>query len=138
MKFLVSAGVVVFRMRNKLREYLLLYHVNGHWDFAKGKMEKGESKRDTALRELKEEANISATVLDGFQEELSYIFRDQGELTKKTVYFFVGEAETEDEDVIISHEHEGFEWLAYKQALERLTFKNAQHVLEKAEKFLSK
>lgn len=136
MKFLVSAGVVVFRIKNRVREYLLLYHMGGHWDFAKGKMEKGESKRDTALRELKEETNLSATIVDDFQEELSYIFRDHGELTKKTVYFFLGEAEND--DVAISHEHEGFEWLAYKQALERLTFKNAQHVLEKAEQFLSK
>ena len=136
MKFLVSAGVVVFRIRHNVREYLLLYHSSGHWDFPKGKMEKGESRRDTALRELQEEANITAMLHDGFQEELSYIFRNQGELTKKTVYFFLGEAE--DKDVTISYEHEGFEWLAYKQALERLTFKNAQLVLEKAEKFLSK
>lgn len=136
MKFLVSAGVVVFRITDKVREYLLLYHVNGHWDFPKGKMEKGESKRDTALRELKEEADISAHLVDNFQEELSYIFRDQGELTKKTVYFFLGEAEHR--DVAISHEHEGFEWLPYEQALERLTFKNAQQILEKAEQFFSK
>lgn len=135
MKFLVSAGVVVFRITNQIREYLLLYHVNGHWDFPKGKMEKGESRRDTALRELKEEANISARLIDNFQEELSYMFRDHGELTKKTVYFFLGEAENR--DVAISHEHEGFSWLPYQQALERLTFKNAQHVLEKAEHFLS-
>jgi bis(5'-nucleosidyl)-tetraphosphatase len=135
MKFLVSAGVVVFRITNKVREYLLLYHVNGHWDFPKGKMEKGESKRDTALRELKEEADISVHLIDNFQEELSYIFRDQGELTKKTVYFFLGKAENR--DVAISHEHEGFEWLPYAQALERLTFKNAQDVLVKAEQFLS-
>ena len=136
MKFLVSAGVVVFRTTHKVREYLLLYHSSGHWDFPKGKMEKGESKRDTALRELKEEANITVTLIDGFQEELSYIFRNQGELTKKTVYFFLGQAV--DRDVTISYEHEGFEWLPYQQAVERLTFKNAQLVLEKAEKFLSK
>lgn len=135
MKFLVSAGVVVFRITNQIREYLLLYHVNSHWDFPKGKMEKGESRRDTASRELKEEANISVQFIDNFQEELSYMFRDHGELTKKTVYFFLGQAQ--ERDVSISHEHEGFEWLPYAQALERLTFKNAQNVLEKAEQFLS-
>lgn len=136
MKFLVSSGVVVFRMHKGIREYLLLHYLSGHWDFAKGKMEKGETKKETALRELREEANISAKLFDGFQEQLAYIFKDRGVLTKKTVYFFVGEAEPG--QIKMSDEHQGYEWLSYQQAQERLTFKNAQEILEKAEIFLNK
>jgi 8-oxo-dGTP pyrophosphatase MutT (NUDIX family) len=134
MKFLVSAGVIVFRIKDGVREYLLLHHPDGHWDFAKGKMEQGESKRETALRELKEEANISADIIDGFQEELSYMFRQRGDLIKKTVYFFVGEAEMP--HVTLSHEHDDFDWLPYQEASEKLTFKNARELLTKVEQFL--
>ena len=135
MKFLISAGIIVFRIKNNVREYLLLHYLGGHWDFAKGKMEKGETKNETALRELQEEANISATILDGFKEKLFYIFKEHGELTKKTVYFFVGEAQGE--DIRMSREHQGYIWLPYDQALAKLTFKNAKEVLEKADAFLS-
>ena len=134
MKFLISAGVVVFRMHNNVREYLLLHYLSGHWDFAKGKMEEGETKPETALRELQEEANISAKLFDGFQEQLSYMFKYKGELTKKTVYFFVGEAVGD--DIKMSREHKGYLWLPYQEAHARLTFKNAKEVLEKAEQFI--
>ena len=136
MKFLFSAGIVVFRKKNDTREFLLLHYQGGHWDFAKGKIEKGESKEDAALRELKEEADIEATILDGFEDELSYFFKHKGELIKKTVYFFVGEAKHG--TVTLSHEHQGFAWLPYKKALEQLTFKNAKETLERANRFLRK
>ena len=40
------------------------------------------------------------------------------------------------EEVKISGEHVGYEWLPYRQALERLTYKNAKETLYKAEKHL--
>ena len=114
----------------------MLHYQGGHWDFAKGKIEKGETKEQAALRELKEEADISATIQDGFLEQLSYFFKEKSDLIKKTVYFFTGEADAG--EITISHEHQGYEWLPYEKALEKLTFENAQDVLKKAESFLSK
>lgn len=134
MKFLFSAGIVLFRIKNNIREYLLLHYLSGHWDFAKGKIEEGETKHEAALRELKEETDIAAKIIDSFEEQLFYFFKEKGDLIKKTVYFFVGEAEAG--AITLSREHQGFEWVPYKEALEKLTFKNAQKVLEKAEKFL--
>ena len=136
MKLVFSSGIVVFRQNNTAREYLLLHYQRGHWDFAKGKIEKGETKQEAALRELKEEAGISASIIDGFEQQLFYFFNEKGDLIKKTVYFFVGEGESG--EITVSHEHQGYAWLPYNKALERLTFKNAQDVLEKAEAFLSK
>lgn len=135
MKFLSSAGIVLFRNKNTQREYLLLHYLGGHWDFAKGKLEEGETKEQAALRELQEETSLSAQLLPGFLESLSYIFKEQGGLVKKTVYFFVGKAQKG--DVRLSHEHQGFVWLAYKQAYEKLTYQNAREILDKAESFLN-
>ena len=42
MKQLFSAGVVIFRMCDSNREYLLLHYSHGHWDLPKGKIENGE------------------------------------------------------------------------------------------------
>ena len=46
-----SAGIVLFRRKEGERLFLLLHYPTGHWDFVKGKMEKGESTHQTAVRE---------------------------------------------------------------------------------------
>lgn len=121
-------------MNNGGRKYLLLRYPHGHWDLPKGKIEQGESKQEAALRELKEETGLSATILDCFEEQLSYFFRHKGELISKTVYFFIAEAELG--KVILSDEHIGFAWLSYQEALDRLSFDNAKEILKRAEQFL--
>ena len=136
----ISAGVIVFFNDPKIQErlYLLLHYAGGHWDLPKGKLEKGESFKQAALRELKEETGLTATIKDNFQESLGYMFgkTERGNKIKidKKVIFFLGEADRQ--DVTISHEHIGFIWLPYKDAFNRLTYQNAQHVLHIAHEFL--
>jgi len=135
MKHLFSAGIIVYQLKNKQIEYLLLQYGAGHWDFAKGKIEKNETKEETALRELHEETGLSAHIEPHFEETFSYIFRDYDkQLAQKTVYFFVGKA-THDK-IVLSYEHIDYVWLPYKEALEKLTFDNAKEVLKKAHEFL--
>ena len=136
MHYLFSAGLIVFCIKREMREYLLLHYPHGHWDFAKGKIEKGESKHQAALRELKEETNLDAEIFSGFQEQMSYFFRQDNELIKKTVYYFIAKAQSD--IVALSFEHIGYAWLSYKDALEQLTYDNAKIILEKAENFLQK
>ncbi len=131
-----SAGVVIFRRNPSLR-FLLLHYPAGHWDFVKGHVEPGEDEIDTVIRETREETGISQLeFIFGFREEIEYYFRGNGELHHKRVAFYL--AETNQEDVRISHEHLGYAWLDYESALERLTFKNSKDVLRKAWVFLKK
>jgi hypothetical protein len=55
----------------------------------------------------------------------------------KGVVFYLVEALGE-EVVKISGEHVGHDWLPYRQAMERLTYKNAKDTLRKAEKHLQR
>ncbi len=135
MKEQFSAGFLLFRTNNKERQYLLLRYPHGHWDLPKGKIEADESKQEAALRELKEETDLAATIIDGFEEQLSYFFRHKGELINKTVYFFIAEAEQG--EVTLSDEHIGFAWLSYQEALDRLSFDNAKEILKRTEQFLT-
>lgn len=43
---------------------LLIRHRNGSWVFPKGHVEPGESKAETAMREVEEEAGVQATAVD--------------------------------------------------------------------------
>lgn len=54
---LLSAGVVVVRGAGAGRRFLLLRAFR-HWDFPKGLVEPGESPRQAAVREVREESSI--------------------------------------------------------------------------------
>ena len=58
MSFEISAGLVIFRREQGSIEYLLLQYDEKYWGFAKGRVEKGESFSETAMRELEEETGI--------------------------------------------------------------------------------
>ena len=132
-----SAGIVIFRKEGTKNLFLLLHYPSGHWDFVKGKMEKGETTHQTAIREAKEETGITdITFVENFEEWIKYNFKYQGELVQKKVVFFL--AETKTKEIKISHEHSGYTWLDYNESMEKTTFDNAKTVLTKAQSLLSK
>jgi 8-oxo-dGTP pyrophosphatase MutT (NUDIX family) len=137
MKHLYSAGIVTYIIEHNHILYLLLQYGAGHWDFPKGKIEKGETKKDAAQRELMEETGLTAEIETGFEETFEYIFRDYDkELAKKTVYYFVGQ--TESNSVTLSDEHIDYTWLPYEKAVEQLTYDNAKELLKKAHIYIQK
>jgi bis(5'-nucleosidyl)-tetraphosphatase len=129
-----SCGAVVF-LKNTEIQYLLLHYEAGHWDFVKGNVEPNESEKDTVIRELQEETGIAdARFIDDFREKIEYFYRRQGATIHKEVIFFL--IETHTEKVELSFEHVGYTWLNYQHAMEKLTFKNARDVLQKARELL--
>ena len=132
-----SCGAVVFIKKEDQTKYLLLNYAAGHWDFVKGNVEPNETEKETVIRELQEETGITdAQFIDGFKETIAYFYRRQGLTVHKEVVFFIMETHTE--KVELSFEHIGYIWLDYQHAMEKLTFKNAKDVLQKAHDFLKK
>ena len=126
-----SAGIVLFRREGPKARFLLLQYPTGHWDFVKGKMEPGESARQTAVRETAEETGITdVRFVDGFEEWIEYEFMHAGNRIHKRVVFFL--AETAASDVRLSFEHHDFEWRSYGEAMGRVTYENARRVLRAA------
>ena len=116
---------------------LLLQYPQGHWDLPKGHVEEDDKDRTTTmLRELNEETGIvDVTVLDGFEERTEYTFRHKGKRKNKEVYWYV--AETETMEVELSHEHRGYLWLDWDQALETITHDETRNVVRLAQQFVN-
>ena len=126
-----SAGIIIYYKE----KYLLLQYRKGHWDFAKGHVESLETLQQTAVRETKEETNLDVEIIPGFREEISYKFRNRDKhLVKKTVYMFIGKPITH--KINLSHEHKNHVWLSYDEAMLKLTYKNAQKMIERANRFI--
>ena len=144
-----SAGIVVFHISPKNRRYLLLHYAAGHWSFPKGHVESGEDEREASLRELNEETGLSENEISfqkGFEEKIEYSFKKGGgQIVQKKVLFFLakatepgGKASKTPPEVKLSFEHTGFEWLPFRDAMQRVTYNTDKGVLQKAQDFLEK
>lgn len=134
-----SCGAIVFRKQKDKVLYLLLYKkahekYRESWDFPKGNVEEGESEEDVARREVKEEAGLDVSFVKGFHEVIHFFYRREGKLISKEVIFLL--AETKQEKVKISFEHDDCKWASYEETIKLLTFKNSQDTLKKANVFL--
>lgn len=140
-----AAGVVVFREAADGRSYLLLRSRltrTPMWEFPKGGVEEGETEREAAERELREETGLGAAeveVVEGFHEEERYFFtlgQASGRtLVTKRVEYFLARALTD--RVHLSHEASDFRWLSYPEARRLVRFRAKQEVLDRAERWLA-
>jgi 8-oxo-dGTP pyrophosphatase MutT (NUDIX family) len=128
-----SAGFVIFRQTPGGAEYLLLDY-GRHWDLPKGHVEKGEDDLAAATRELREETGITDPhLVPNFRQEIQYFFRDRKKgLINKKVIFFLAQTSASPAQIVLSHEHEGYEFLPFDAAIHRITFPTARAILRKA------
>jgi len=148
-----ASGAVIFFRENKKIYYLLLDYGYGYWGFSKGHIEKGESLKQTALREAVEETGIKdLNFIEEFAEKNEYSYQVNGQkifdenkqnhlnLKSKNIFKIVTYflAETKTKKVLISYEHKAYKWLTYQSALNKLTYKDCKDTLKKANVFLEK
>jgi 8-oxo-dGTP pyrophosphatase MutT (NUDIX family) len=129
-----SAGAVVFKDGSEGRSYLLLLNA-GHWDFPKGNREEGETELETVLREVGEETGLqNISILTGFRRVIEYYYRRDGKNVHKQVVYLL--ASTNEDQVRISGEHQGYGWFSYRDAIKRASYDNSKNTLAEAEKFM--
>ena len=138
-----SCGVVLF---NEQKVLLLQYatgqkegewDLQGHWDFPKGHVDKGETEIETATRELEEETGIKNIILlDNFRKTINYKIQKRDRKISKEVVFFI--ATTVETEINLSHEHVDYGWFDFTLALKQLTYDNARSVLSEAIFFYEK
>ncbi len=113
----VAAGFFLFRRDRGEIRYLVLWNARrDEPGFPKGHAEKGESLRETALRETLEETGVG-DVRIGMWFERRMRYRVRAGL--KEVVYFVGE--TTASDVTLSPEHSRAAWMTYDEVCATLT-----------------
>lgn len=126
-----SSGVIPFRFTRGKIEYLLLKGRTGDWEFPKGGIESDEEYQQTAIRELKEEADIEKLKLyPEFKESYDYIFYANNEKIYKEVHLFIGQVF--ENDVNLSKEHSDYQWRTYDLAHKTLTHDAIKDILDNA------
>ncbi|MBL4939142.1 MAG: NUDIX domain-containing protein [Lutibacter sp.] len=75
------------KVMNTANEVLFIYRFN-KWDLPKGKLEKDESIKECAIREVEEECGISNLVINKPLDTTYHIFKMKGETILKVTYWF--------------------------------------------------
>ncbi|MCH5198650.1 MAG: NUDIX domain-containing protein [Oscillospiraceae bacterium] len=121
-----SCGAVVFRKINDEYRFLLIKNKrSNNWGFPKGHMEKGETREQTAVREVLEETGVHIEIYENFSYESQYKI---GSKIEKRVDVFL--ASTDDTQTVIQQEEiEDYIWLRYPEALATLRFDNDKDIL---------
>ncbi len=108
------------------------------WTFPKGRGEEGETAIQTALRELKEEANLEIESYDeGKFVSTSYSFMRRGELIEKTSTYFIGFV-ADTAFAIQPEEVKEAGWFFIEEAKAKITFPDYKRLLEEAMTLLDK
>jgi 8-oxo-dGTP pyrophosphatase MutT (NUDIX family) len=120
-----QAGAIVVRAgKDEPRVLLVTARRNpDNWIFPKGHIEDGETRKDAAVREAREEAGVDGRVA-GRAGSMSFEFGD----ARYRVHYFV--ITTDDP----GKEREGrrLRWCRYKQAMRRLTYDETRELLRDA------
>ena len=133
-----SAGIIIFRREDDIVKYLFLKGGGGRLDLPKGNIEEKEDVLEAARREAMEETGLGdLKIYPGFKKKVEYFYvRPDGQKVYKTVTYFL--AETKSKDVKVSWEHEGYEWLTFDEAMNKIKYKSMKELLEEAENYRSR
>ena len=129
-----SCGAVIWRAADGRRQYLLARHNGGHWSFPKGHVENDETEEETALREIREETGLQASIDTAFRHQVTY--SPKPGIIKDVIFFIAvptGGAEHAQEAEISQ-----LGWFSFQEAAERITYATDEEILLAAEAYLNR
>lgn len=135
-----SIGIILYHVFPRSLKFLIVKHKKGHWSFAKGHRDKGETSIQTAVRELYEETGIknikfiSKKIL--LEEKYVFISKKKIKVLKSVEYFI---AESKNIKVKIDKkEITNFKWSTVKTGVKLITFSQSRNLLKKADRLINK
>lgn len=127
-----SCGAVIYRNVTGENEYLILQQKKSHtWSLPKGHVEAFESERQTAMREVKEEAGYKVNLARSFRHELRYTIA--GTVFKTVVLYL---AKVRGEPTLQKSEICAYQWANAEEA-KKLLFINYHPIIDAAEVYIA-
>ena len=131
----ISCGAVVYTVVKGAVKYAVISSFTGDRGFPKGHIERGETEKQTALREIKEEIGVDAKLLDGFCEQTSFYLPRKRNVLKRVTYFL---AYYENQPLVAQlAEVADVRLMSYEQAMGVLRHEDSKSLLYKANAYIT-
>jgi ADP-ribose pyrophosphatase YjhB (NUDIX family) len=127
-----TAGGVVYRPSKTQPgkvEILLLQDSKGRWTIPKGHFEEGESPRQVAEREIREETGLAEMRVGPWLGKINFRYRRGNSLVLMTTEIFLVEALGKTHEIKPEKWMSGISWLSEKDALEKIEYEDISKLI---------
>ncbi len=120
-----TSGGIVFR-RNKKNEVeiLLIQDAKDRWTIPKGHIEEGETAKETAVREIGEEAGLEKVKVINWLGKINFRYRRVNTLVLMTTQIYLVQAQGDTDKIKKEEWMNGIKWFPFQEALEKIEYED--------------
>ena len=121
-----TAGGVVWRRNKKNNEVevLLIQDAKDRWTVPKGHIEEGETARDTAEREIREESGLQVMRVMGWLGKINFRYRRKNSLVLMSTQIYLVQALGDTNDLQKEEWMNGIAWTNAKDAMDKIEYED--------------
>ncbi len=126
-----TSGGIVFRRNPKSKEIeiLLIQDAKNRWTIPKGHIEEGESAKDTAEREIREETGLQEMKVLNWLGKINFRYRRQSSLVLMTTEIFLVQALGKTDDLKPEDWMNGIKWFPATEALDKIEYEDIGKII---------
>lgn len=126
-----TAGGIVFRGSHKANnlEILLIQDAKNRWTIPKGHIEEGESAKETAEREIREETGLQEMKVLNWLGKINFRYRRQQSLVLMTTEIFLVQAQGDTNDLKPEEWMNGIKWFPASEALNKIEYEDIGKII---------
>ena len=119
-----TAGGVIFRRNPKSKdiEILLIQDAKNRWTIPKGHIEEGESAKETAEREVREETGLAEVKVMNWLGKINFRYRRGSSLVLMTTEIFLVQGRGDTDRIKPEDWMNGIKWFAAPEALDKIEY----------------
>lgn len=126
-----TAGGVVYRYAPKTQQlqFLLVQDARNRWTIPKGHVEKGETTKQTALREITEETGLEFITIKSWLGKVDFRFRRQQSLVVMLTHVYLVEAYKHTDNLVPEEWMNGIAWFDAYDAIDKIAYEGTAKLM---------
>lgn len=125
-----TAGGIVFRKNNRGKvEILLIQDAKNRWTIPKGHIEPGESAKQTAEREIREETGLQEMSVHSWLGKISFRYRRQTSLVLMTTQIYLVQGRGDTNNLQKEEWMNGIGWFPAEDALDMIEYEDIEKLI---------
>lgn len=124
-----TAGGVVYRLRGGEVEILLIQDAKDRWTIPKGHIEPGETAKQTAVREIGEEAGLHEVEVKGWLGKINFRYRRLSKLVLMTTQVYLVQAQGDTDAIQKEDWMNDISWFKFADAIDKIEYEDISKLM---------